>query len=129
MRRLGDSGRRGLSIGFDEDALPRTILRGGNDIGFLTGLHERHTARATRVITDYACLHDIGDPVLQLHEDIGAVIDAQAVARTKVLIDPYPHPSMLPIRHKRFDSTTRGVRYSLVSSPILTEAYERDFNS
>ena len=40
---------------------------------------------------DVAGLGDVGDPVLELHEDVGAVIDAQSVPRAEVLVDPHAH--------------------------------------
>ena len=37
------------------------------------------------------CLADVGDAVLELHEHVGAVVDAQPVAGAQVLVDPHPH--------------------------------------
>jgi hypothetical protein len=46
---------------------------------------------AAGVVEGGAGLADVGDPVLELGEDVGTVVDAQPVARTEVLIDPDTH--------------------------------------
>ncbi len=47
--------------------------------------------RATRIVQRLAALGHVGDAVLQLHEDVGAVIDAEAIAGAEVLVDPDTH--------------------------------------
>ena len=46
---------------------------------------------ATGVVEGQPGLGDVGDPVLELGEDVGAMVDAQPVARTEVLVDPDTH--------------------------------------
>ena len=36
-------------------------------------------------------LPDVGDSVLELQEDVRAVVDAESVARAQVLVDPDAH--------------------------------------
>ena len=58
---------------------------------WLRSAHPRQAARAARVVQRPAVLGDVGDAVLELHEHVGAVVDAQPVAGAQVLIDPHPH--------------------------------------
>jgi hypothetical protein len=48
---------------------------------------------AAGVVEGEATLGDVGDPVLELGEDVGTMVDAQPVARTEVLVDPDAHGS------------------------------------
>jgi hypothetical protein len=81
----------GDGIELDEDALAGAGLGGvdggldvaNGDLGEGTG--------AARVVERGAGLGDVGDPVLELGEDVGTVVDAQPVARTEVLVDPDTH--------------------------------------
>jgi hypothetical protein len=81
----------GARLDLDEDALSGTGLGGvdrsldaaARDTGEGTG--------ATRVVERQPALGDVGDSVLELGEDVGAVVDAQPVARAEVLIDPDTH--------------------------------------
>jgi hypothetical protein len=81
----------GARVELDEDALAGTGL-GGVDGGLdLTSGNGRERAGAAGVVEGEAALGDVGDPVLELGEDIGAMVDAQPVARTEVLVDPDAH--------------------------------------
>ena len=46
---------------------------------------------AARVVEWLTILCDVGNPIFELNEDVRAVIDANAVAGTEVLIDPNSH--------------------------------------
>jgi len=48
-------------------------------------------AGPTRIVEHLACLGHVGDAVLQLDEDVGAMIEAKTVAGAEVLVDPHAH--------------------------------------
>jgi oligopeptidase B len=60
-----------------------SLLVAGVDLG--------QALATARIVEDVVALDDVRDPVFQLGEDIGAMVDAQPVARAQVLIDPHPH--------------------------------------
>ena len=72
--------------------------------------HERQAAAATRVVADPLPLLHIGDAVFELHEHVGTVVEAQAIARAQVLVDPHPHNRRLsgPIRRPTPPSCRRA---------------------
>ena len=53
--------------------------------------HPRQAARPAGIVEHLATLGDVCDAVLELHEDVGAVIDAQPVTCAQVLVDPDSH--------------------------------------
>jgi oligopeptidase B len=75
----------------DEDALTGARQRGVDDGLLVAGGDLGQALTAAGIVEDVLPLDDIGDPVLQLREDVGAVVDAQPVARAQVLVDPHPH--------------------------------------
>lgn len=84
------------AIGFDEDALTRADLGGFDHCVHVSIRHPRQTSRAPRVIQYPAGLSDVGDPVLELHEHVGAMIEAQTVAGAEVLVNPHAHVAGQP---------------------------------
>jgi hypothetical protein len=75
----------------DEDAFAGAGQGGMND-GLLIASGDLGKAlTATRIIEHVVPLDDVGDPIFQLCENIGTMVDTQSVARAQVLIDPYPH--------------------------------------
>ena len=56
--------------------------------------HPRQAARAAGIVQRRAVLGHVGDAVLELHEDVGAVVEAEPVAGAQVLIDPHPHDAV-----------------------------------
>jgi hypothetical protein len=81
----------GPRLELDEDAFARTGL-GGMDRGLdVASGNGRERTGATGIVQGRSGLGDVGDPVLELGEDVGAMVDAQPVARTEVLIDPDAH--------------------------------------
>ena len=86
------------SIGFDEDALPGQSSggvdhAGGGGAAAPTPGCRRRPGRCPG--TPFS--RHVGDAVLELDEHVGAVVEAQAVARAEVLVDPHPHvESRLP---------------------------------
>ncbi len=81
----------GDGVELDEDALAGAGL-GGVD-GGLDVAHgdPGEGSGAAGVVERGAGLGDVGDPVLELGEDVGTVVDAQPVARAEVLVDPDTH--------------------------------------
>jgi hypothetical protein len=81
----------GDGVELDEDALAGAGL-GGVD-GGLDVAHgdPGEGSGAPGVVERRAGLADVGDPVLELGEDVRTVVDAQPVARAEVLIDPDTH--------------------------------------
>jgi hypothetical protein len=57
----------------------------------VTRVDRRQTAGPTRVVECHPVLGDVRDAVLQLHEHVVAVVDAQPVAGAQILVDPHPH--------------------------------------
>jgi hypothetical protein len=81
----------GTRVELDEDALSGAGL-GGVDRGLDAADGDASEgAGTTGVVEREPGLRDVGDPVLELGEDVGAVVDAQPVARTEVLVDPDAH--------------------------------------
>jgi hypothetical protein len=81
----------GARLELDEDALAGTGLgRMDRGLDVAAGDGGERTG-ATRVVEGQSALGDVGDPVLELGEDVGAMVDAQPVARAEVLVDPDAH--------------------------------------
>ena len=59
------------------------------------GTHAR-LPDAAGIVERLAGLGDVGDPVLELHEHVGTVVDAETVAGAQVLVDPHAHGGHLP---------------------------------
>ena len=86
---------------FDEDALTRALF-GRIDGGFIRTLGNRgEPTRATRVVDGVAVLH-VGKPIVEQREHVGSDLDADAVARAQILIDPDLHVMLLQ------ETSTRG---------------------
>ena len=79
------------NVDLDEDALTRAQLGSVDRVGDIPFAHRRKTAGAARIVEHLAVLDDVGNPVFEQHEDIGAVIDAESVTGAEVLIDPHSH--------------------------------------
>ena len=80
----------------DEDALAGASQSGMDDGLLVAGVDPGQAAATAGIVEHEVGLGHIGDPVLQLHEHVGTMIDTQAVARAQVLIDPHPHDSADP---------------------------------
>ena len=78
-------------VDLDEDALAGALLGRMDHIDDVPRLHPGDAAGPTRIVEDLTRLGHVGDAVLQLHEDVGAVIEAETVAGTQVLVDPHAH--------------------------------------
>ncbi len=85
----GQLGGRPLDL--DEDALAGARLGGVDHRVDVAAGDPGQAARAARVVERAPALGHVRDPVLELDEDIGAVVDAQPVAGAEVLIDPDAH--------------------------------------
>lgn len=85
--------RRGGRVDLDEDALTRAHLRSVDHGTDVTVRHLSQTSRSAWVVAGTTALGDVCDSIFELHEDIVTVIDADAVARTEVLVDPHAHDS------------------------------------
>ncbi len=79
------------SVDLDEDALTRARVGGVDHRIDVAAGHPGEAAGAAGVVERAATLGDVRDPVLELDEDVGAVVDTDPVARTEVLIDPHAH--------------------------------------
>src|SRR5579859_1716304 len=73
----------------DEDALPRAVFGRRHDGAFEVHRYRHITLRPTGLVADPVSVVDIRDAVLEQHEHLRAVVDAQSVAGAEVLI--YPH--------------------------------------
>jgi hypothetical protein len=81
----------GSRLELDEDALAGTGLGGMDRSLDVAAGNGGERPGATGVVEGQPAFGDVGDPVLELGEDVGAMVDAQPVARTEVLIDPDAH--------------------------------------
>jgi hypothetical protein len=81
----------GPRLELDEDALAGTGLGGMDRSLDVASGNGRERTGATGVVEGRSGLGDVGDPVLELGEDVGAMVDTQPVARTEVLVDPDAH--------------------------------------
>jgi hypothetical protein len=81
----------GDGVELDEDALAGAGLGGVDRRLDMTNGDPRERTGAAGIVERGAGLADVGDPVLELGEDVGAVVDAQPVARAEVLVDPDTH--------------------------------------
>jgi len=75
----------------DEDALAGTRLGGVHHRLIVALRHEGQAPRPTRIVQRPPGFGHVGDSILELHEDVGAMVETQAVTRAQVLIDPHPH--------------------------------------
>ena len=77
----------------DEDALARAIFGRRHDAGLdprqLAGNGDGALPLAG-VVSDPLSVMDVADPVLEDEEGFRAMIDAQAIAGTEILVDPHP---------------------------------------
>src|SRR5262245_31401733 len=83
------------SVELDEDALAGAVERGVDHGTLVARRDDREAAAATRIVADPLTLTDVRDAVFELHEHVGAVVEAQAVTRAEVLVDPHPHKCTL----------------------------------
>ncbi len=85
----GEFGHRDVDL--DEDALTGAGLGGVHDVGDVALADPGEAARATGVVERSPVLRDVGDPVFQLDEHVGTVIDTDPVTGAEVLVDPHSH--------------------------------------
>ncbi len=83
--------RVGTRVELDEDALAGAGLGGVDRRLDVAVGHPGERTGATRVVERGTGLGDVGDAVLELGEDVGAVVDAQPVTGAEVLVDPDAH--------------------------------------
>ena len=82
-------GRGDLDL--DEDAFTRAQLGGVDHIADVTVRDPRQAPGSAGIVEDDAVLGDVRDAVLELHEHVGTMVDAEAVAGAEVLVDPDTH--------------------------------------
>jgi hypothetical protein len=78
-------------VDLDEDALTGAHLSGMDHGADVSIRHQCEAAGTTRVVARPTGLGHIGNAVFELDEDVVAMVDADAVAGTVVLIDPHSH--------------------------------------
>ena len=103
MARPGDSGCGLLGVGgkffgwgrvdLDEDALSRAHLGGVNDGLDVPFRYPGEAAGAAGIVARPPCLSHVGDAIFELDEHVVAMVDADSVTRTQVLVDPHSHDS------------------------------------
>jgi oligopeptidase B len=107
-------GADGLDV--DEDALPRA-RQGGVDDGLLVASGDFGKALpAAGIIEHILALDHVRDPIFQLGEDVGTMINAEPVARAQVLIDPYPHDAADVTAQRCAITTCQGVEPTLTDT-------------
>jgi hypothetical protein len=85
----------------DEDALAWAVHGGRDHLLPLFGRDRDQALGSAGIVADAVLISYIGDSVLEDYEHFRAVIDAQTIACTEVLIDPHLHGS-------RFNATGGG---------------------
>ena len=63
----------------------------GDDGSLIIGCDPSQAGEAAGVVHHLLTLVNVGDAVLQDHEDVGAQVLTDAVASAEILIDPRPH--------------------------------------
>ena len=82
------------SFDLDEYAFTRASASGVDHALLQSPVNLSEATRSTRVVERLRILHDVSDAVFQLPKDIGAMIDAQSVTCTQILINPHPHQAV-----------------------------------
>jgi hypothetical protein len=81
----------GSDVDLDENALTGAHLGGMNDALDRAGRYPGQASGTTRVVERASVLGNVGNPVLELHENVVAMIDADSVSSAEVLVDPHTH--------------------------------------
>jgi oligopeptidase B len=63
---------------------------------------ERQAPAGSGVVPGHAVLAHVRNAVLELHEDVRAVVETQPITRTEILVDPHPHAAHQVIRLDRY---------------------------
>jgi len=84
-------GAEARSLQFDEDALTGAVV-GGGDRGIVMAVGDPYQRpRPPGVVARHSLGAHVGDPVFQLHENVRAMVEAEPVSGTEVLVDPNAH--------------------------------------
>ncbi len=83
----------GSGVDLDEDALAGAHLGGVDNRADVSIRDGSQASGSARVVAGAAGLGDVRDAVLELDEDVVAMVDTDAVTGTEVLIDPHTHDS------------------------------------
>ncbi len=78
-------------IDLDKDALAGAGLSGVHNVSDVAAGDPGEAARTAGIVERGTVLSDVGDAVLELDEDVGAVVNADSVAGAEVLVDPDTH--------------------------------------
>jgi oligopeptidase B len=60
-------------------------------------------------------LGDVGDPILELHEDIRTMVETQTIPRTQILVDPHAHAETLTLVQSSETRRTRDFHVAFVT--------------
>ena len=116
----------------EEDALSGAVLSGCHHRGLPPVADHHRPVGAARIVARAVVVVDIGDPVLEKDEHLGAVVDTEPVAGAEILVDPHQQPSGRSVAcdprysHNSETSETRArvtpplVRSGGCERPILT---------
>jgi hypothetical protein len=80
-------------VDFDEDALARTGFSSVDDVGDVALADPGKAAGTAGIVERGTVLGDVGNPVFELDEHVGTVIDTDPVTGAEVLVDPDTHDS------------------------------------
>ena len=84
-----------LSLGDDEDALPRALFGSFGDGVFEIRSDCRHLGGAAGFVEDGIALLHIGQAVVEESEHGGTDLLAEPVSRAEVLVNPHPHQPLI----------------------------------
>ncbi len=76
---VGGDGAFAMGFQLDENAFARAGDRSIDDALLGPVIHVRQAAGATRIVQRPAVLRDVRNAILQLHEHVRAMVDAQAI--------------------------------------------------
>ena len=110
-----------MIVDLDENTLTRAFGGGGDHPGLGCGTHVGQFSGTAGIIEDLGSLFAVCDAVLENREHLGCVIGANAIAGTKVLIDPHVYAGVLFHRTRGYwPLDRRGGPGARSNRPILT---------
>ncbi len=110
----------------DEDALAGAGQSGVDDGLLVARVDVGQAATPTWIVEHVVGLGHVSDPILQLHEYVGAMVDTHSVASAQVLIDPHQHDIADPTAHTWHggESAAAGT-VSAVDQPVAKQIEHR----
>ena len=84
---------------FDKNAFSRAYVCGMHHRVHIAGSDRGKGTRSTRAIHRLTGTGHIRNAIFELHKDIGAQINTEAIPSTEILINPHVHTETVPVLH------------------------------